>query len=398
MKPQAPSSPLHALNAWVFSHDRRIELALKRTMMASLVSLVWTAIAIGAHLFGALSAPALVAIAAFNIVGIIGFTTALRSGWSLRFRDMGLSKAQMLYATVSMCGFYALIPSTRAAALQTMCLIMVFGTFSLSSRDLLRMGFVLASIPVVTVSLLEWHKPPSYAFTNDGMPALVAASIMLFMSWLLSHFCKLRQTLREQRGQLLSLAEEARNLAMTDELTGLFNRRHMSEQSSVALRRHQRSTTSICLAVLDIDHFKLVNDRHGHHVGDEALAHLAQVLKAQLRTTDLLARWGGEEFLVLLPDASADHARMVLERVLLSLSQTVITPTVPDLRISFSAGIAQWDHAETLTELVERADQALYQAKGLGRHRCELASLPGATSLRRDQGEPQAPSTLESAH
>ncbi|MBI5925179.1 MAG: GGDEF domain-containing protein [Aquabacterium sp.] len=357
----------------LFGTDRRVELAYKRTLMASLVCMVWTLIAWFVYLLGNVSQVGFESIALFNVGGVMIFNVAIRSGWSLRFEDVGLTRAQMVFATLCMCGIYVHIPQMRAAALQTMCLTLVFGTFSLTAAQSVRMGLLLALCPLSAAVLLAVMKGGAYSLSSDGMPAVGAAFIMVVMSRLLSHFCKLRGALRAQRNQLQSLAAEAEQLAMTDELTGLYNRRRGTELAELALARHARSGTPICLSMLDIDHFKRVNDQRGHHIGDEVLSGVAAVLTQALRTTDVLIRWGGEEFLLLLPDSSVHDAKMVLDRIQEKMRSCEVSPTYPDLRVSFSAGIAAWDGQETLSELLERGDQAMYGAKANGRAQSALA-------------------------
>jgi len=357
----------------LFGDDRRIELACKRTLLASLVCIVWTLIALLAYWHGEIPATGMAALAAFNVGAIVLFLVAIRSGWSLRFRDMGLTQAQMVAAILCMCAIYALMPQTRAGTVQTMCLILVFGTFSLSVKECIRMGFALAAFPLLTVFVLATSHPETFSWSQDGVPAIGGSTIMLIMARLLSHFCGIRQMLMTQRNELKALMSQTETLAATDELTGLLNRRRMAELTELALARHVRSSTPICLAILDVDHFKRVNDLYGHHIGDEVLTGIANVLKAGLRTTDLLARWGGEEFIVVLPDADAVNVKLVLDRILLDLMNLPVSRTSPDIRVAFSAGVAQWNTAESFHDCVERADHAMYRAKDSGRSRCVIA-------------------------
>lgn len=355
-----------------FGVDPRVARAFRRTLMASLVCLVWTAIVWMAFLLGKVPAPGMSGLAAFNLGGLALFNVAVRSGWSLRLKDVGMTQAQMVFAIVSMCGAYVLVPQTRAAAVQTMCLTLVFGTFSLSERECIRAGRLLAVFPLITVIWLKVSSPGSFSMGLDGVPALGAATIMLLMSWLLSHFCRMRQTLHEQRQELKDLVAQTEKMAMTDDLTGLLNRRRMMEEVAFAQARHARSASPVCLALLDLDHFKQVNDRFGHHIGDEVLKGMADALRLGVRTTDLVCRWGGEEFLVLLPDADAQDARLVLDRILMAMPSHRVSSTHLDLRVSFSAGVARWQPGESLEDWIKRGDAAMYRAKHAGRGRCVI--------------------------
>ena len=151
------------------------------------------------------------------------------------------------------------------------------------------------------------------------------------------------------------------DLAATDPLTGLPNRRIFDVELEQALAAHDGS--GVCVAMLDFDHFKAFNDVHGHQAGDRLLKEAAAAWRTHLRPGDLLARWGGEEFALLLPSCDVDGARAVVERLRAALpsGQTC------------SAGIAQWDGRETASGLVHRADTVLYRAKRDGRDRIALA-------------------------
>ena len=135
------------------------------------------------------------------------------------------------------------------------------------------------------------------------------------------------------------------------------------------------------LALMDIDWFKSVNDRHGHQAGDEVLKRFARVAQESLRTTDLLARWGGEEFVVVVRqndavafvDTDADAALLALQRLQSRLQATPFDDVAPDLRMSFSGGVTRLKQDDALDVAIERADQAMYRAKTQGRCRCVVA-------------------------
>ncbi len=167
------------------------------------------------------------------------------------------------------------------------------------------------------------------------------------------------------------LLEETRRLANSDALTGLQNRRRATERLEAELARARRYGTPLSVILTDIDHFKQVNDRFGHNMGDEVLVRVASTLQETLRQVDLVGRWGGEEFLVILPDTDLDGARIVAER--LRLGVEAIPPFVEGpARVTSSVGVASFRGEENSAVFVDRADQALYRAKEAGRNRVEL--------------------------
>lgn len=168
------------------------------------------------------------------------------------------------------------------------------------------------------------------------------------------------RTLRQQR----DLAVRA---ALSDPLTGLSNRRHMHD--TLTSLHAARQLHSAAIVLLDIDHFKRVNDTFGHDQGDVLLRHFAKLLQGEVRQKDLVCRWGGEEFLLLLRDVSPDAADHIVERVFQTVRHSVPLPQRPDLRYSCSAGVTFIQPHEPVKDAVKRADEALYEAKGNGRNR-----------------------------
>ncbi len=165
----------------------------------------------------------------------------------------------------------------------------------------------------------------------------------------------------------LALQEELAALAHIDPLTGLMNRRHFRLLADQEFSRAARTHHQLFLMMLDIDHFKRVNDTHGHDVGDQALVAVAEVLKNGVRSMDILARWGGEEFLVLLPETNIAGATLIAERIRQQVSQIKL-PKIPE-GLTISIGLCEAKPGMELKAATSLADQALYQAKAGGRNR-----------------------------
>ncbi len=162
---------------------------------------------------------------------------------------------------------------------------------------------------------------------------------------------------------------QLRELATTDALTGALNRRRLYELATEELARCQRYDRPLAVAMLDLDHFKSVNDQFGHLVGDEVLRRVAVALRSVLRRHDHASRYGGEEFVVLLPETNLDGARQVVERMREAVASLRIATEAGDVRLTTSAGVVAYRHGETLDALLRRADDALYEAKDAGRDR-----------------------------
>jgi diguanylate cyclase (GGDEF)-like protein len=193
---------------------------------------------------------------------------------------------------------------------------------------------------------------------TDGI-AIAVGSTALFLLVV----TRMAQLLRQVERQ----SNRVRELARRDELTGLPNRRAWNDELPRALERARRDDAPVSVAMLDLDHFKQFNDRYGHPAGDRLLKEAAAAWHGAIRAADTLARFGGEEFIVLLPDTGTDEAVRVLERALAA------TP----LGQTFSAGVATWDRTEASDELITRADAALYAAKAAGRRQVLAEPMAG---------------------
>jgi len=181
---------------------------------------------------------------------------------------------------------------------------------------------------------------------------------------------ELAQTQREllsAHNKLKRREEEIRALSLTDQLTGIANRRKLDDVIASEYARAQRYGVGFALVIADIDHFKKVNDDFGHDVGDAAIRAFAKVIQGQIRQTDLAARFGGEEFVVLLPESDADCAVQCAERIRIQFGRETIAPISRPVTASF--GVATLRPDDTLTSLFKRADTALYGAKDSGRNR-----------------------------
>lgn len=210
-------------------------------------------------------------------------------------------------------------------------------------------------------------KLPYRAFEADlhGDRWVHIAETSLPNGWMLSILTDITElatderTLRQQRDMAL-------RAALSDALTGLSNRRHMQETL-----HHLASTqqlVSSALVVIDIDHFKRVNDTLGHDQGDVLLGHFGRLLQGEVRQKDFACRWGGEEFLLLLRDVCEESTTHIIERVFQAVRSSTPLPTVPDFRFTCSAGVSFVRANEAVKDALKRADDALYEAKSNGRN------------------------------
>lgn len=209
-----------------------------------------------------------------------------------------------------------------------------------------------------------------YFFSVSNMPWILFTLMYLsFGSYLLIT----RRVLwfRENAALLQREADRLFQIANTDALTGVANRRYMMEAIKKEMERAQQLILPLSLILLDLDRFKTINDDFGHEMGDRVLVHTAQILHQHMRKTDLVGRWGGEEFVILLPNTPASEAKNLAERLLDILSGN----SLQNLRtVTASFGIASLTSEDTADTLLSRADKAMYDCKQIGGNRVKVST------------------------
>ena len=183
---------------------------------------------------------------------------------------------------------------------------------------------------------------------------------------------------RRYHDRLRERIQTSMSMAFTDSLTGLYNRRYLMTHLDRKLMGIAETGKPVSVMLFDVDHFKAVNDTHGHGVGDDVLVNLAEVASDNLRAVDLVARLGGEEFVVVMPESNAATAMQVAERLCSQVAESSIQlPDGTPLGVTVSIGVATSETADEMADdLLERADTALYTAKNAGRNRVSLADPP----------------------
>lgn len=180
-------------------------------------------------------------------------------------------------------------------------------------------------------------------------------------------YSNLEQIVEERTAELKEANETISRLAATDELTKLFNRRSFNDCLAAALSASRRHEFPLSMIMIDLDHFKVVNDTFGHSEGDLVLKKFADLLREMIRTEDVAARWGGEEFIIVLPHTLCEAAAALAERIRIAFEQHSHTAT--PIALSASFGVVQLREGEDVDTLIRRADDALYRAKNEGRNR-----------------------------
>lgn len=230
--------------------------------------------------------------------------------------------------------------------------------------------FISTAVISMSLSYVEMNRMILILATANmiGMVAAYRLSNLRRREFLLLQMAETANAqLRAEVSERQRLAEELKRMATTDELTGLSNRRHYLDLSMQEIKRARRLDTPLTVCVLDVDHFKQINDNFGHAVGDVALRAIAAACRDSLREIDILGRFGGEEFTITLPETNAQTAQEVAERLRKRIEELRLN--IEGVRLSVTIGLAERKDEEEIDQLLTRADHALYAGKRSGRNR-----------------------------
>ena len=376
---QAVLALLWGLAAWWIAGERRATLHWAAFAACSALMFVLLALA----LRQGIAAPGVELLrAAGNVSGVVAMLALQRGVWCFIGRDGGWRGQGLALATVLIAAWIGLDPSAgwlrvgvNSAVLTFVCLG-VARDLHRHARDTLRVRWplplalplALGALGFAARGLRALLQPASVAAEMTADSALNVGMAFGYVVLMLVFHATLTALL------VTRLVVELQHRSRHDTLTGLLNRRAMDEALGAQLQRSLRNGEAFAVMMIDIDHFKSINDRHGHAVGDGALRHLAALLRAAVREVDRVARYGGEEFVVLLPDVSLADAQPLAERLREQVASQGHVQGALALAFTVSIGVAEWRPGhDDLPQLLSRADAALYRAKQGGRDRVEVS-------------------------
>jgi diguanylate cyclase len=300
--------------------------------------------------------------------GLCIFHCLIRSGWSKRFADPALAQGQIIFAVFAISAGYVLAGSARSAVLLPLVLVLNFGAFSIRWRRMIELTLFALGVMALAMIWMHVRWPGRYSSTVDLSNFLVSMVTLPGVAGLAMRLNSLQARLQQQRLELKEALDRIQDLATRDELTGLVNRRRANELLSSQMAVVDRTSRPFAIALIDLDHFKTLNDHFGHAGGDQILRCFSEEARSFVRNIDTVARWGGEEFLILMPDADEILAFQLLEQLRIRIAGLQVNGTVGEMRFTFSAGIASHRIGHTVDETVACADRALYLAKYSGRN------------------------------
>jgi len=293
----------------------------------------------------------------------------IASGWSARLKDSSLSWVHSVgSASLSVLGV-ALFPQMAFAYALMLFTVFITATYRMPKRQVQLMLVVTWLLfGLLTVGLGRRLQVPHASAAEQAIAWLFFVATLGRCVLLSVINAQNNRLLRDRGQQMAATLMQIERLANHDELTGVLNRRRLLQLLDDEMARTDRNGVPLSVALLDLDHFKAVNDTLGHLAGDQVLKQFADAVQAQARNTDRFGRYGGEEFLLILTGVDLPQAEQAIERTRNTLAKVDWNEVAPGLRITFSAGIATYRENESAELLLGRADLGLYSAKHAGRN------------------------------
>lgn len=352
-----------------FPKDPRQRIRFRRSLFAIVLAILLTAFIWAAGAYGMMRMNWGSIVTALGILWIGNLTLlgAIRSGFNLRFRDPSLTMVQVIWATTWVLTITYYVHDVRAALLM-MCLLAInFGAFRFNLAQLMGVAAYAVGGYLIVIYLLYVNHPQSFGLQLE-LFVLAGFAAALFGTTIVGNEMNgLRKAINERNRQLERALESVQRLSVTDDLTRIRNRRYIDEtlERQAALAHRGDFRFSICF--FDLDTFKEINDTYGHAVGDEVLVRVARIAASTVRTGDYLGRYGGEEFVIILPATGVDHAEAFAERLRQIMEKSKFDP-LPQGRVTISCGVAEYRPPESVDDLMARADKAMFEAKKKGRN------------------------------
>ncbi|WP_157730004.1 GGDEF domain-containing protein [Bacterioplanes sanyensis] len=303
----------------------------------------------------------------------VALLAMVASGYSRRYKDPSLTIPFMLLSIAFLSLFLWMAPAMRPLLVLGYVTVLPFGMFQLTWRGFLAVTLVTVACYGSVLALLQGSGRDFWQADLEWLLAVAFAASLFCFVVVAREFTQLRDAHRNKNRELRQALARIEELAVTDELTGLYNRRYLLRGMEKHAALADREGLSFVAVFIDIDHFKHINDSHGHSIGDQVLAELAMVLRRSVREADMASRYGGEEFVLLLSGVDLVEAAPVLERI----RQVIIDGAFSEqqLPLTVSMGVAQFRVGECVEKLLARADHLLYEAKRRGRNRIEMEAL-----------------------
>lgn len=346
-------------------------LRIRRFFLSVAAYIICTLTAYISYLAGVMEWPTIAGYMIIVPTIIITLYIIFRTGLNLKMPDPSLTTVQIYIAIlVTMYGMY-FAHEARGALLLIYVMILIFGIFRLNTRSFIYVSIFTLLTYGIDIALLHTYHPQSIELNIELLQFTVLALVLFAFSAIGGYISSLRRNLSISKSEQEKYIEIIHEMAIRDELTCLYNRRHVMDLLEYEKKRSARGGGIFCLAMLDIDHFKKVNDNYGHQAGDSVLQQVATLMKNTLRDTEFCGRYGGEEFLIVLTHTDIKGALICSERLRTNIENAVFPDIDTAFKITVSIGLSEYQMREDVEQTILRADKALYRAKKQGRNRVE---------------------------
>jgi diguanylate cyclase (GGDEF)-like protein len=353
--------------------DPKQALRLRRFFISLGIYVLNLSLAYLAYRAGIMQLPALygngIIVLVFNIVLYIVF----RSGLNKRLKDPSMTSIQIGVASIVVMYAIFFVYEARGILFSVYILIMLFGIFRLDTRQFLYVSAFILMTYGLDIFLLYLYRTQAIELRIELFQWLALLIILISVSFIGGNISSLRHELSNSRKKIRKSLDIIQDMAIHDDLTGFYNRHHLMEMIASENNRSVRTGSVFSLAMLDIDHFKNINDTYGHQAGDNVLITFCAIVRSVLRKTDFCGRYGGEEFLVVLTETDLQSAKIFAERIRARVEESLFAELGKHSRVTVSIGLAQHRKNEDIEKTIFRADEAMYKAKKNGRNRVEVS-------------------------
>ncbi|HRA42665.1 MAG TPA: GGDEF domain-containing protein [Gammaproteobacteria bacterium] len=353
-----------------FKTSKTQKLRVKIGCYALLGATIHTCICLLIWIDGFLHASGIEFISMFSVIwaGYLAYFILLKTGFNQSFKDPDLIMPIIVWAVTSVMYTVSLTVEIRSLLLMFNLLVLVFAAFNLNRRQYILVTLYGIVLYIGIIVYLKIFHPLKIDIKEEGAVFLGYVLLTSALSAICYKISKLRKHLHQKNQKLAIAIKRIGAISMTDELTKIKNRRYILDilRRQVLMVARGQYFFSVCM--LDIDHFKQINDVYGHLAGDSALKMLCQKVLTGLREIDYFARIGGEEFLFVLPLVDKEQAKYMADRIRVQIENTNFDEVAPGLKMTISLGVSDYQSPEKIETTLARIDSALYAAKRTGRN------------------------------
>jgi diguanylate cyclase (GGDEF)-like protein len=358
---------------WVLGRNAKCRLGVVNSLLIAQACLVGLFLLLLTGDQGPQASPQVAALYVYCITGMLGFYCAIRTGLTASYRDPGLTVAHAWFYVLAIALAFAVSPIARSVCVELMLVLGVFYMRSLTRGQVRALTWGTTILMALVLIYLSVELGPKLDWFNELLNIALIAVVLPILSAAARDMQRLRRARIMQHRELSKVQSQLRELSTLDTLTALLNRRQMQLLLDEEAKRQGRSGQALSVAVVDLDHFKDINELYGNQVGDDVLRDVSRIMTRILRNIDLASRWSGQQFLILMPDTTTAQAMQAMERLRLAVVHHAWAALGANLKVEFSAGVCQHPRGGDINLTIERAILAMQAAKAAGRGRSQAA-------------------------